>query len=646
MAALSTPDEVERREREQHQATLADQAKQNATISTDEVADEALQAKWRPGWKARFPWLGSIAILVMLLGIAFTVTILKTSDGKKQEEWPVKYHWAREWSQQGKLKPSSALAAVNTMFNIALAIAIANGITIAWWRKAMRGATVKELHESWAFSTSSIELLTAGKAFNIIALCALTAKFALLDGIFLQQASGTAPDFFEDADLNVFRFPIVKELPPNSLGNFTIDGEGSYSRELSAALFNYYTDPTMISFQQIFDTARLDKQFDTGCSGRCNITVPGFGLSVECAALDPATYDVNPEALNGNSTDADTLVDVSFVPKFNTTDPSITMLVSYANNNDREIDPLSGLPSDQNTDCVGSLTRQTCTIRPAVINYPIVLLNTSATFSVSSGTDGIFIDQPVVMDTSTFFMMPPALESIQPLTTNSTLSLSGDSPLFPALQNILTSLFATHITQSYNSASGFSIIPSTGLEGSWWALLQSIAYFPGGCSISVVDPSQYVITEINNILFRMAVMAATDRNGSSDAYMTPFPEDVLENLVGNQTRDTIVYTSDYRWMAGAITIMALCVLCVLPVYYGFWELGRKVTLGPMEIASAFQAPVLTSEKASKAGGEVAVLLKEVGQRQVRYGEVGGQLAVAEAGATRKLPVGGLGAARA
>jgi hypothetical protein len=60
----------------------------------------------------------------------------------------------------------------------------------------------------------------------------------------------------------------------------------------------------------------------------------------------------------------------------------------------------------------------------------------------------------------------------------------------------------------------------------------------------------------------------------------------------------------------------------------------------MEIASAFQAPVL-SHPAVASGGEVAVLLKEVGERKVRYGEVevegSGRLGVAEPQAVKKLP---------
>jgi len=55
----------------------------------------------------------------------------------------------------------------------------------------------------------------------------------------------------------------------------------------------------------------------------------------------------------------------------------------------------------------------------------------------------------------------------------------------------------------------------------------------------------------------------------------------------------------------------------------------------MEIASAFQAPDL-DHPAVASGGEVEVLLKEVGSRRVRYGDVEGRLGVAEPGTVKKL----------
>lgn len=90
-------------------------------------------------------------------------------------------------------------------------------------------------------------------------------------------------------------------------------------------------------------------------------------------------------------------------------------------------------------------------------------------------------------------------------------------------------------------------------------------------------------------------------------------------------------------MIGALATMVFCILSVLPSYWGFWELGRKVTLGPIEIASALGAPVLQQPHAQ--AGDVNILLKEVGGRAVRYGEVNetGRLGLADANSVRHMP---------
>ena len=59
------------------------------------------------------------------------------------------------------------------------------------------------------------------------------------------------------------------------------------------------------------------------------------------------------------------------------------------------------------------------------------------------------------------------------------------------------------------------------------------------------------------------------------------------------------------------------ILAVLPLYYGFWRLGRKVSLSPIEILTAFDAP-LTREADGNA--DVRTLLRQIGNQPVAYGE--------------------------
>jgi hypothetical protein len=93
---ISHSDEVERREWEQHQASLREQEKKDAIVTVNEGRpsddDEAalIQDHWHTGWRQRFPWVGACALLTMVICMGFVVLILVTSDGKAKEEWPSK----------------------------------------------------------------------------------------------------------------------------------------------------------------------------------------------------------------------------------------------------------------------------------------------------------------------------------------------------------------------------------------------------------------------------------------------------------------------------------------------------------------------------------------------------------------------------
>ena len=81
-------------------------------------------------------------------------------------------------------------------------------------------------------------------------------------------------------------------------------------------------------------------------------------------------------------------------------------------------------------------------------------------------------------------------------------------------------------------------------------------------------------------------------------------------------------------MIGAVISSFICVLCVLPAYWGFWQLGRKCNLSPFEIAAAFRSPMVD------AGGDIDAIIKETGHKEVQFGHIvtgdaAGRLAVAE-----------------
>lgn len=77
-----------------------------------------------------------------------------------------------------------------------------------------------------------------------------------------------------------------------------------------------------------------------------------------------------------------------------------------------------------------------------------------------------------------------------------------------------------------------------------------------------------------------------------------------------------VYISSYLFLALAVLLSLLGWIATLPVFLGWWHLGRAVSLSPIETAKAFGAPGLDTKDSNV---DVQAILKEVGEREVRYG---------------------------
>jgi hypothetical protein len=71
-------------------------------------------------------------------------------------------------------------------------------------------------------------------------------------------------------------------------------------------------------------------------------------------------------------------------------------------------------------------------------------------------------------------------------------------------------------------------------------------------------------------------------------------------------------------MATGLCLSFAAVFAILPLYYGYWKLGRSVSLSPLEIARAFGAPVLDGLDGNVSAADVECARGHV---YVRYGVV-------------------------
>jgi hypothetical protein len=107
---------------------------------------------WITGGVKRFPVLGVCALLGNILckwhhevlhfsdtnyllfsGTVFAIIVLRSSNGKDIDKWGYGF------------QPSSYLSILNVAATLLLATALAQGVKISFWRKALRGTTVSQI---------------------------------------------------------------------------------------------------------------------------------------------------------------------------------------------------------------------------------------------------------------------------------------------------------------------------------------------------------------------------------------------------------------------------------------------------------------------------------------------------------------------
>jgi hypothetical protein len=145
------------------------------------------------------------------------------------------------------------------------------------------------------------------------------------------------------------------------------------------------------------------------------------------------------------------------------------------------------------------------------------------------------------------------------------------------------------------------------------------------------DPIDDMISMLQELTFRATVMR------SSQGVFDPFTREINEpsgldpgvtapNLTAtnrtvkqqveiSMSFDETVYAVRYDWLVAAITLVALACLAILSTYRGWWLLGRPVSLSPLEIAKAFDAPLLRGVDANETSKDLA---RAIGDVRVRY----------------------------
>ena len=104
-------------------STAARPQSEDGGSSNSDAQPAPVMAAWRPTYRKRLPLLGLTALAGVLLCTAAAVGVLVGSNNMSSTKW-VK-----------QLAPNVCLSAINSVSDVLLALAMSQGVAIAWWRK-------------------------------------------------------------------------------------------------------------------------------------------------------------------------------------------------------------------------------------------------------------------------------------------------------------------------------------------------------------------------------------------------------------------------------------------------------------------------------------------------------------------------------
>ncbi|KIV83108.1 hypothetical protein PV11_05162 [Exophiala sideris] len=126
------------------------------------------------------------------------------------------------------------------------------------------------------------------------------------------------------------------------------------------------------------------------------------------------------------------------------------------------------------------------------------------------------------------------------------------------------------------------------------------------CGYVFKSPVDNVLRAMEEVMFRMAYAPRENITMATQTFLA------------SQVKTGLVFESNYMYLGVAVGVLGFASLALLVPLWGWWQLGRKVSLSPLEIAKAFGAPVL---KEVTIANDAKDIIRDAGDLRIRYGQV-------------------------
>lgn len=563
--------------------------------------------QWRPGFWAQFPWIGVCSLAGALLMSIVSVIVLCVSDGKAVSQW------------SDRIAPNVILTILNSFASVCFAVAVGRGIAVSWWRKALRGTTIQDLSRSWSFGYDTLTFLSQARYFNLIALAALATKLSIVDGTLYQRATTTYVALGPKVEHNMTTFP-TDDFPTTAY----VGADPNIPRFLETS-FTFDVSTWIRSGGD-----KVDGTYGfNDCQGVCFVKYPGPGFAMSCSShtqgVDLVAGNFGGTGVNntGSSTTIN-LFDISFNYTYATPSKNYNWIgLNMTNYNTQD--------QTNGTSCPAELVQQQCELRPAILNYPVVAESTNVVTKLQRGNDSqgsvVTVYLGELNDTDGSWegigQFDPNLGQVSGFDILSYINLTNHSSSFgpSSIGGIMLAM-----QEFYSGEASVTVFNND--TAAWYessqGLIGSLSWLPTNntnCPTPTVDPLSTIMTYLNKLTFIMAddlYNRPAYTQMKTQAQINSYWDSVVQSTAGIQYKAEVHYKTDYGFMFGALASTIICILLVIPAYWGFWELGRPVSFDPIEVGHAFGAPSLADARIGS--GHVREVVVVAGEETVRYDE--------------------------
>ncbi|KAK5163275.1 uncharacterized protein LTR77_010861 [Saxophila tyrrhenica] len=526
---------------------------------------------WKPSLLRIGPMSGLCVMLVAVGSMLASLAILLGSNHAAVTSW--------------KAPPSTYLAICTAVANLEIRYACVQGVAIAWWSRALRGTTLARLHYDWRAGTTVVGAMASGRRMGLLGLACICSVLVVANAPLLQRATTVVPEsLIGTVPLNV---TISPEIPTGYTGwwnrdwgrwdqafNDTIPtATGHASNKLYAQLsahFQYQLGSKWLSDGPLRD-------FIHGCDGVCRAKVKAPALSpVACSSRTlKSNYSLPMSQRMAKATTNGPAVDLGHRQLI--IGPSLLI--------DDEHETLNLFTGHATMDgCEGTFKYRACTFASAVGEYDVTIDNNRVT-----------LDQT-----------PPRIVSFA---NNAAMNHTLDSGMYQSTLAGIVTLLRTQWTTSYATYGEVNTGPTSMSHGT--SYMQFMRADPvSACGVSFDDPYDTVVQSLNSLMFLTGMVAGREDPSFLRHALDPGLE-VNTTTTGYRQGEHNVYRIDFVFFFAAVMVDLVCMAFILPTYWGWWRIGRSASFSPLELAEAFNAPLLAGSGANSSGSRITTTLGDV-----------------------------------